>query len=133
MEEEKGMNFDETKPGVEVEIGKSFWKFDGPIGRFRFFCILLFYSIGLIAVVFTRGMIVPFLRACPVGMYHFLIIMLLIMFWIMFVAVSKRMYDITGNLMSGIICTLIYCIVVFPIFRAVSFLLLFILVFIPEE
>lgn len=117
---------------VEVEIGRNLFWFDGPIGRFRFFVISLLGLISVIAIVFTHSFIIPFIQSCPAPMIEFLIVLMLIYYWVFFVALSKRFYDITGSLKKGIIIAVVLSIVNL-IWNAVMGVVMLILFFLPGK
>ena len=53
--------------------------------------------------------------------------------WIHFVAMSKRLYDITGSLKLGIIFGFVICFIVIPMFKLISLLVIISLIFTPEK
>jgi len=122
----------EPNNDIEVEIGKNPFWFDGPIGRFRFFVISLFGLISVIAIVFTHSFIIPFIQSCPAPMIKFLIVLMLIYYWLFFVALSKRLYDVTGSLKKGIIIAVVLSIInlIWNIVMGVVMLILF---FVPGK
>ena len=115
---------------IDVEVGSNFLIFDGPIGRFRFFVIQLVINIILIGVVLTKDMIIPFLKACPVGMLWFLLIVVLGVLYINFVAVCKRLYDIFASWKHAIICGFVLNFIILPIFPLVGVIAYIVLLFI---
>lgn len=122
----------EPNNDIEVEIGKNPFWFDGPIGRFRYFVISFLGAIILLAVLFTKELIIPFLYACPVPMLTFLIGVILLYYWIFFVATSKRLYDFTGSLKNGIIIAIILSVINLFI-NWVMLLTMLLLIFIPGK
>ena len=117
---------------VEVEIGKNLFWFDGPIGRFRFFVISLLGLISVFAIVFTHSFIIPFIQSCPAPMIGFLIVLMLIYYWVFFVAVSKRLYDITGSLKKGIIIAVVLS-TLNLLFNVIMLIAMIALMFIPGK
>ncbi len=88
---------------LEIEIGKSLWKFDGPIGRLRFFMIQLSVLIGVVAVIFVKSNVIPYIHHCPVDMLKFLLVVILLLLWTSYMAIAKRIYDIFASKKMGII------------------------------
>lgn len=118
---------------LEIEVGTSLFKFDGPIGRFRYFVIRAVIESILLLVLFFKDFLIYFIRICPVNIYYFLAGLLLIGLWINFVAVSKRLYDITGSLKQGIIFGFLLCFIIVPMFKSITLLLLIGLIFVPGK
>lgn len=111
---------------LEVEVGKNIFWFDGPIGRFRYFIIQLLILIFMLFVLFFKEFIAILIRP----LLPLFIIVVLCIVWINFVAHSKRLYDISGNLKTGIICSILLAVLNW-ILPLVSLIVLILLCIIP--
>lgn len=97
----------EINNSVDFDESESIWKFDGPIGRKDYIWLQLgiFFVVGLIY----------WLKTFAILLFPLLIILILILFYLSFASTSKRYYDITGSLKSGIIIAIVIFLINFVI------------------
>ena len=117
---------------LEVDIGKSLWKIDGPIGRFRFFVIQLGVILAAFSVLFVKSSVIPYIQYCPIDSLYFLLCVTVIIVWINYIAIAKRFYDMTGSMVKGIILSVITFLATL-LFRPLVLIITILLIFIPGK
>lgn len=117
---------------LEIESGKNIWIADGPIGRFRFFVIQMGVLLTGFVVLFFKNVIIPSIPHCPVDALKLLVLIVAIMLWVCYVAIAKRIYDITGSLKKGILFSvLLFILTLF--FKIIISIVTIALFFIPGK